>query len=379
MQTQIQAAEKANAKEIINLHRKIEQERQFRKVITESAQRIIISVSQQAAKEAAGTLKAVADPKALVVGGTEFAAIVAGVTVFQGDLIEVDAILKASAERLSSIVQAQLASWRGKEQKLVGQIDEKKRALEAKGVRLDMAYIQKLAADEARLTQDITNLKTWEPALHRLWGERRRLLTERWSIRSRIGQKRNAFSHKASMTLRGTLADLNVSLKFDINGYSPDAANIIVEIMGWRTVQVPRAAALTEQLTIPTLLDAITRKDVGPIIALQSYDDVPIFSRGEAATLLERLGAGAVRFRLERCEVFDRPRLSVTKPFIDNAGQTRYRTREFRHLSLGQQQSVLLALMLSADSNIPLIIDQPEDNLDGEFIYQSLVPVLRRA
>ena len=26
-----------------------------------------------------------------------------------------------------------------------------------------------------------------------------------------------------------------------------------------------------------------------------------------------------------------------------------------------------------------MIIDQPEDNLDGEFIYQSLVPVLRRA
>jgi predicted ATPase len=35
--------------------------------------------------------------------------------------------------------------------------------------------------------------------------------------------------------------------------------------------------------------------------------------------------------------------------------------------------------MLSSESNIPLIIDQPEDNLDGEFIYQSLVPVLRRA
>ena len=35
--------------------------------------------------------------------------------------------------------------------------------------------------------------------------------------------------------------------------------------------------------------------------------------------------------------------------------------------------------MLSAETNTPLIIDQPEDNLDGEFIYQSIVPVLRRA
>lgn len=35
--------------------------------------------------------------------------------------------------------------------------------------------------------------------------------------------------------------------------------------------------------------------------------------------------------------------------------------------------------MLSADTDTPLIIDQPEDNLDGEFIFHTLVPVLRRA
>jgi predicted ATPase len=35
--------------------------------------------------------------------------------------------------------------------------------------------------------------------------------------------------------------------------------------------------------------------------------------------------------------------------------------------------------MLSSKSNAPLIIDQPEDNLDGEFIYHSLIPVLRLA
>jgi ABC-type Mn2+/Zn2+ transport system ATPase subunit len=54
-------------------------------------------------------------------------------------------------------------------------------------------------------------------------------------------------------------------------------------------------------------------------------------------------------------------------------------SRDFSQLSLGQQQSVLLALVLSSKSNQPLIIDQPEDNLDSEFISSTLVPVLRRA
>lgn len=60
-------------------------------------------------------------------------------------------------------------------------------------------------------------------------------------------------------------------------------------------------------------------------------------------------------------------------------GEKRVIVRSFSKLSLGQQQSVLLALMLSSDRDYPLIIDQPEDNLDGEFIYATLVPVLRRA
>ena len=64
--------------------------------------------------------------------------------------------------------------------------------------------------------------------------------------------KRSAFGQKASAALRASLADLNVSLKFDENGYSPEANDIIVEAMGWRTLQVPRAAILTEKLTLPS-------------------------------------------------------------------------------------------------------------------------------
>jgi ABC-type Mn2+/Zn2+ transport system ATPase subunit len=60
-------------------------------------------------------------------------------------------------------------------------------------------------------------------------------------------------------------------------------------------------------------------------------------------------------------------------------GKERFITREFSKLSLGQQQSILLTLLLSSDGSDPLIIDQPEDNFDGEFIYSSFVPVLRRA
>ena len=378
-QSQMRALEKANAKDIIALQRKVELERQIRQVILTSSQAITRGTTQQELKENIARLKTAADPKTLVVGNAEFSAIATEADLFENAVAAVATSVTGAATKLSNVVTAQLTAWTTKEQGILTQIDGKKRELEARGIRVDMAYIRKLATDEARLKQEVANLKTWKPHLDGLWKQRREALKERWGLRSRIGMTRAAFGQKANAALRTALGDLNVSLKFDMNGYSPEANDIIVEAMGWRTLQVPRASALTETLTVPKLLDCIRRKDTSGIQALMTDEGVAIFARADGAALIERLSPNPVRFRLERAVVFDRPRLTVTKLVTDRAGKRHPRVREFRQLSLGQQQSVLLAVMLSADSNTPLIIDQPEDNLDGEFIYQSVIPVLRRA
>jgi hypothetical protein len=58
-------------------------------------------------------------------------------------------------------------------------------------------------------------------------------------------------------------------------------------------------------------------------------------------------------------------------------GKKAYPSRDFTQLSLGQQQSILLTILLFSKSKMPLVIDQPEDNLDSEFIYTTLVRSLR--
>ena len=47
-------------------------------------------------------------------------------------------------------------------------------------------------------------------------------------------------------------------------------------------------------------------------------------------------------------------------------------------LSIGQKGTVLLKLML-AEGDYPLLIDQPEENLDNNFIYNDLVKAIRDA
>jgi hypothetical protein len=66
------------------------------------------------------------------------------------------------------------------------------------------------------------------------------------------------------------------------------------------------------ELTLPKLLEAIARKDTAPLQALKTDEGVNIFGKTDAAAVLEKLSPDPVRFRLERAQIFDRPRLTVT-------------------------------------------------------------------
>jgi ABC-type cobalamin/Fe3+-siderophores transport system ATPase subunit len=46
-------------------------------------------------------------------------------------------------------------------------------------------------------------------------------------------------------------------------------------------------------------------------------------------------------------------------------------------LSDGQKHTIMLTIAMLAESNIPLIIDQPEDDLDNAFIFSTVVRCLR--
>lgn len=52
--------------------------------------------------------------------------------------------------------------------------------------------------------------------------------------------------------------------------------------------------------------------------------------------------------------------------------------RQLADLSGGQRVSLLLSLLLETDDERPLIIDQPEDELDNRFLFETLLPALRR-
>lgn len=373
------AMQKPEVQELIELQRQLATEKELRSQIAGKMKRLKESSDTKIQSTVAAEIVSLADPGGLKLGSVEFQAIVDEANGFKKTVTDAQLKISSGIASLEAVVQARGTAWRAKESEAQGRIDAKKKELEALKVTFDASYISKLAADEASHTQRLKDLKAWKDQLTELRRKRVAALSRRWAARDRIATIREAFGRQASTTLREALSDLQVSLKFARNAHSPDAQDQIIAAMGWRTNQQVRATYLVENLTVPKLLDAIHRNDLAPITSLKMKDGSIAFDRAEAQAILEKLGTPSTKFALERVALFDLPRLQVTKQVDDGKGGVRSVTREFSKLSLGQQQSILLALMLSADSDKPLIIDQPEDNLDGEFIYSTLVPVLRRA
>lgn len=90
---------------------------------------------------------------------------------------------------------------------------------------------------------------------------------------------------------------------------------------------------------------------------------------GRAITIIERLAASQTLIKLETVEMDDLPCIEL----LDGRD---YKSAAF--LSTGQRCTTILPILL-LESDRPLLIDQPEDNLDNAFIFETIVKSVRAA
>ncbi|WP_415517687.1 MAG: TrlF family AAA-like ATPase [Desulfovibrio aminophilus] len=80
-------------------------------------------------------------------------------------------------------------------------------------------------------------------------------------------------------------------------------------------------------------------------------------------------------------EVFEKTFMQNLAEFVTwqvpNRFVIRYRGKELKHHSLGQRASALLLYVLSQQQNDVIIIDQPEDDLDNQTIYDDVIKLIR--
>ncbi|KVQ50901.1 hypothetical protein WK03_03915 [Burkholderia cepacia] len=378
VQQQLKLFEAAKGAEVIKLQRSLAIERAKREQLKEKLGDLKELVEDASLIETGAALRSIVDAGDVVAGRKEAAEIVSALDEFAATVKQAQATIAAAYTKLNATTTSSITRWMTNERPIREDIEAKRGALEAQGVKLDMSHVTKLTAEEAKQQKLLTNLKTWEPHLKALRSEYATILEQRWQTRKTVAALRQAYAIKASRALAEVLSDLQVKLQYVESGFSEEAVGIIASALSWRTVNHYKARVIVEKLTVPGLLAAIAKSQAAPLTSIRVEDNAQLFSNADAREILEKLGEPSIRAALEQCHVDDLPRLTVTRR-IGEGTSVRYVQRDFSQLSLGQQQSVLLALILSSDSKRPLIIDQPEDNLDSEFIFHTFVPVLRRA
>lgn len=90
-------------------------------------------------------------------------------------------------------------------------------------------------------------------------------------------------------------------------------------------------------------------------------------NQDQAERVMAALSGSRTLFDLETVELMDLPRIELKdgEEYKDSGA-----------LSTGQKCTAILPILL-LDSDNPLLVDQPEDNLDNGFIYETVVKSIR--
>ncbi|MGH4022290.1 MAG: TrlF family AAA-like ATPase [Pseudonocardiaceae bacterium] len=260
--------------------------------------------------------------------------------------------LQALQERLGDAV----ARW----QTLVSDLDEDLRRIQAElgGGGLDAQRYIDAVEERTALQPIVDRLARHEDELRNLHGRRRELLRQLQDQRRQALALRRRAANDVNQQLAGTL-EMTVSYLADTTDF-------------------------TSRLTAILKGSRVSSDAIDAITAHPGTDGVEfslLVAQGASAVterfgITEAMAQRLVRWftdeptRLRQVEVLA-PQDSVSIALIIDG-----RPRDLAQLSGGQKATALL-LLVFAQGGRPLVLDQPEDDLDNRFVYDDVVSLLR--
>jgi energy-coupling factor transporter ATP-binding protein EcfA2 len=373
---QVRVLKEKEAGRLVILEEKLANGKAFRRQLVEDLNEIVES-AQEALSDTV-TLESLAsrDGSDLPVGREQFEDVRQLLQTFAKKLAKHSTDIQTECEEIAAQIQEKLAVWRSAEVKVQQELDAVRKELEGKGVRLDLGFIKKATKDAAEFAAKLQELQRRKTFLGKISTERTDLVGKRKDARKAIFNERSKLAITLERNLKATIVDYSIAVRFGEGRYSPELEEIIKTAMEWRTSRVPRAALIARAMSPLELAEAVRKRDVSTLTSV-SLAGQSVFSEPEANQIVDKLSEPRVMFSIERCAYDDLPEIRVSRLIDLPSGEKKNITKSFGKLSLGQQQSILLSIMLFSKNECPLIIDQPEDNLDSEFIYKTFVSVLR--
>lgn len=274
---------------------------------------------------------------------------------------EINAILKASATDLASKCGELKGHHARIEAGLAAQIAE----LKKKGLAGNLAELELLLKQKTAIAKDVAEIELTEKELKECRKERQSLLSQLRANRLEMTQRRKSQLDGINRNLASTIKEYKVFVKYDDAGITDVFQDFIVNRMRGSYFPEESARQLCDRIAPQQLAECVLRRD------LSKLGTITGLSKPWIERLVDKLCYWNVLFELDLLEKPPKPVITVLTKSVPP------KALAVAQLSDGQRHTILLTIALLAESNVPLVIDQPEDDLDNAFIFSSIVTTLR--
>ena len=375
--TKLATLKKQNVKQLVELEVSLAEERSLRNELDEEIHSHKDTVADSLGNAENLDIDEITGGKVVRVGKDELSNIKLLVTEYIKLATSTSSEFNSKSDAVIDKIERNLTAWKIKEASLVQKIEDKKNELLKLGIKPDSAFISTTVKSVSEYELKIRRLISQKADLAKLLTRRNDLIQSSRQIKSQIFAKRLSFARKINLQLGDTI-DYEVNLTYKQGLQSEDFCELLQTTMNWRTSQVPKASIIAKSITCEDFVAMVQERDSTDLLPLADKNGASALSKSEIANIFDVFGQTENIRALEELLFDDRPEIIVTKHTKDATGKKIALVREFHMLSMGQQQAIFLTILLHSGQNTPLIIDQPEDNLDSEFIYKTVVTTLRK-
>jgi energy-coupling factor transporter ATP-binding protein EcfA2/uncharacterized protein YjbJ (UPF0337 family) len=275
--------------------------------------------------------------------------------------VEINRILKECAKGLARLC----AELKANHSRMESEIAVKVADLKTRGLAGNVVELEQLLRPKGTLGKEIALVEQRGNELEQCRGQRKQLLAELKEVRGKMTDHRKAQLKGINQNLTLTIKDYTVFVRYDDEGITDDFSTFIENKMTGSYLQDQTIRQVCGKITPSALASWVLSRNDAEIATAAGI------SLEWAKEIVSRLCYWPILFELE---VLAKP----PKPIITvRTKSTPPKEIPVFQLSDGQRHTILLTIAMLAESNVPLVIDQPEDDLDNAFIFSSVVTTLR--
>lgn len=264
--------------------------------------------------------------------------------------------LEAELERLRESVAGTRERWAVREKKVTAAYEKILRELQEESIDGDEFISLRRQIEELEPLRD--RRKLIKRSIKELEQSRRNLLAEWDDLRTAEFQGLNSAAKRVSRALRKRI---RVTVHFD--GDRSPLATLLKREVGGRLAEAIEILDDESQLSLREFADAA-----------RNGSDALVKSYGLPTAQAENIANAGAELVMELEELDLPPTTRIELNVAAEGGPARW--QPLGDLSTGQKATAVLLLLLN-ESNFPLVIDQPEDDLDNRFITEGIVPRMR--